>query len=96
MVGGQFLRLPDLVGEAGDRLGMRSKPSGSVSSLMVATAGGKVKRYDFDVSTEKWTQIAEFVETTYGPNLMALAAAPGASSFAVTTSTESQIYALQG
>ena len=93
-VGSEFVRLPDLVGDAGDRLGATNNLSGSVSTLVVTTANGRVKRFDFDPSTNKWTQITKIVDTGYGSNLDSVASSPGAQKFVVGASSEAKIYAL--
>ena len=94
-VGGTFERLPDVVGEPGEGIGGIGKLSGSVSALLVATKNGVVKRFDFDPSTNKWTQIAVVVDTGLGTKLTEIAAGPGVMNFVAGGDMKATVYELQ-
>ncbi|EEC45112.1 predicted protein [Phaeodactylum tricornutum CCAP 1055/1] len=49
----------DIVGAANERLGNRNTLTGSNGKLLVGTASGTVKRLDYMVSTDEWTQVSE-------------------------------------
>jgi hypothetical protein len=56
---------PDIVGEAGDRLGLKNTFSGDGFTVIAGTANGFAKRFDFFVDTDEWIQLYDPVDTGY-------------------------------
>lgn len=94
---GSFVQMgPDIVGVAGDRLGDVNKLSGGgvTPTVIVGTAQGSVKRFDYDSATNTWVQKGATVDTGFGGNLTAVAAASQSQTFAVGGNLDASLYAL--
>jgi hypothetical protein len=83
-----------LVGESGERFGDRNLLGGEAltPSVIVGTALGQVKRFDYEASTGTWIQINGTVDTGFGTSMVGLASASQNGEFVVGGNNDATIY----
>jgi hypothetical protein len=83
-----------IVGESGERLGDRNLLGGEAltPSVIVGTALGQVKRFDYVATTGRWIQIEGTVDTGFGTSMVGLAAASQNGEFVVGGNNDAAIY----
>ena len=94
---GSFVQIgPAIVGEAGERLGETNTIAGESFSptVIVGTANGLVKRFDFDVVLSLWVQEGDTADTGFGGDFASIAAASQSQEFVAGGNLDAAIYKL--
>jgi hypothetical protein len=96
---GVFQQLgPSIDGQAGDQLGATGKVSGGSdtdrSTVVVGTANGAIKRFDYDAASNVWVQRGNTVDTGFGTGLTGVASSSRAQSFVAGGPLNAVIYEL--
>jgi hypothetical protein len=83
---------PDIVGEAGDALGLKNTFSGDGMSVIAGTANGFAKRFDYDPLIDEWVQLFDPIDTGYVDGITGLAATDAANTFVAAGNSEATIF----
>jgi hypothetical protein len=86
---------PDIVGEAGEALGVRNSFSGAGTTVIAGTANGFAKRFDYDELLDEWVQLNDPIDTGYA-SVTGLAATDAGSTFVAAGSRAASIFEFAG